>query len=77
MEYGNWSVVSQFWCIWKARCLKIFQNATERLAQIIFGIWIEIVHNLKGSLDNMKGNMQHAKLKRLEFHAIWDKGIFY
>ena len=35
------------------------------------------MHNLKGSLDNIKGNMQQLELKRLEFHAIWDKGILY
>ena len=45
--------------------------------QIIFGIWIEIVHNLKGLLDSIKGNMHQAELKRLEFHAIWNIGIFY
>ena len=35
------------------------------------------MHNIICSLDNIKGNMQHAKLKRLEFHAIWDKGKVY
>ena len=39
-------------------------------AQIIYGIWTKIVHNLKGSLDNIKGNTQSANLQRLEFHAI-------
>ena len=29
---------------------------TERPAQIISGIWIEIVHNLRGILDSIKGN---------------------
>ena len=50
---------------------------TERPAQIICEIWTEIVHNLRGCLDNIKSNMQQAELKRLEFHAIWDEGIFY
>ena len=65
------------WYIWKAKCLKVFQNVTERLAQIISGVWTEIVHNLRGSLDNIKGNTQRAEFQRLEFHAIHDKGIFY
>ena len=39
--------------------------------QIIFGIWIEIVHNLKGLLDTIKGNTHQAELKHVEFHAIW------
>ena len=52
-------------------------NVIERPTQVIFGIWIEIVHNLKGSLDNIKGNMQAAELKLLEFHAIWDKEIYF
>ena len=45
--------------------------------QIISEIWIEIVHNLKGLLDSIKGNKHQAELKHLEFHAIWDIGIFY
>ena len=47
-------------------------KVTER-----YGIWTKIVHNLRGSLDNIKGNMQQAELKLLDFNAIWDKGIFY
>ena len=35
------------------------------------------MHNLRGSLDNMKGDIQLEKLQRLELHAIWDKSIFY
>ena len=49
----------------------------ERPSQIILGISIHIVHNLKGLLDSIKGNTLRAELKRLEFHAMWDKGIFY
>ena len=75
MPHGTSSITN--WYIWKAQCLKVFQNVTKRHAQINYEIWTKIVHNLKGSLDNIKGNMQHAELKRLEFHAIWDKGIFY
>ena len=48
--------------LWKARGLKVFQNVTERLVQIISGIWTEIAHNRRGSLDNIKGNMQQAEL---------------
>ena len=46
-----WQLVSSItiYYIWKARCLKVFQNVTERPAQIIFGLWIEIVHNLRGA----------------------------
>ena len=47
----------------------------KRRAQINSGIWTEIVHNLRGLLD--RGNTQQAKSKWLEFHAIWDIGIFY
>ena len=75
-----WQLVSiiTIWYILKARCFKVFQNVTERPAQVIYyGIWTEIVHNLRGSLDNVKGNTQHAKLKRLEFHATWAQDIFY
>ena len=50
---------------------------TERPAQINLGIWIEIVHNLRCMLDSRKGNTHQAELKRLEFHAILDIGIFY
>ena len=53
-----WQLLSSItiWYIWKARCLKAFQNVTERPAQIISGIWTEIVHNLRGFLDSIKGN---------------------
>ena len=51
------------WYIWKARCLKVFQNMIERPAQIIYGIWTEISHNLIGLLDSIKGNMQQVELK--------------
>ena len=69
-----WQLVSiTIWYIWKVRCLKVFQNVTERPAQIISGIWREIVHNLKGFLVNIKGNTQRTELQTLEFYAIWDK----
>ena len=45
--------------------------------QTITRISTKIVHNLRGSLDNIKGNTQRAKLQCLEFHAILDKYIFY
>ena len=35
------------------------------------------MHNLIGLLDSIKGNTQQAELKRLEFHAIRDIGIFH
>ena len=57
--------------------MKVFQNVIERPAQIISGIRIEIVHNLKGLLDSIKGKMHQAKLKCLECHAICNTGIFY
>ena len=50
---------------------------TKRPSWIISGIWIEIVHKLKGSLDNIKCNTEWTELQQLEFDAIWDKGIFY
>ena len=65
------------WYIWKAQYLKVFQNTGERPIEIIYGIRTKIVHNRRGYLDNIKGTMQQGELKRLEFHAIWDKGIFY
>ena len=57
--------------------MKVFQNVTERPAQINSGIWIEIVHNLRGLLDSIKGNTHQAELKRLEFHAIRDIGMVH
>ena len=57
--------------------MKVSQNVIERPAQIISRIWIEVVHNLKGLLDSIQGNTHQEELKRLEFHAIWDIGIFY
>ena len=74
-----WQLVSSItiWYIWKAQCLRVFQNVTKRPAQIISGIWTKIVHNLRGLLDSVKGNTQPAELKLLELHAIWDIGIFY
>ena len=42
---------------------------TDRPAQIISGIWTEILHNLRGALDNINSNTQQVELKRLEFHA--------
>ena len=51
-----WQLVRniRIWYIWKARCLKVFQNVIERPGHIISRIWTEIVHNLRGSLDNIK-----------------------
>ena len=74
-----WQSVSSItnWFVWKARCLKVFQNVTKAPTHIISRIWTEIVHNLRRSSDNIKGNMHHAELKRLEVHAIWDKDRFY
>ena len=52
------------------------QNVIEILALIISVIWTETVHNLKGSLDNIKGNTHQVELKQLEFHAFSEKGVF-
>ena len=57
--------------------LKVFQNVTKRLTQIISVIWTKIVHNLRGLLDSIKGNTQEMEFKRLEFHAIQYIIIFY
>ena len=56
-----WQLVSSIaiWYIWKAKYLRVFQNVTKRLAQILSRIWTKIVHNLVDSLDNIKGNTQH------------------
>ena len=54
------------WYIWKARCLKAFQNVIERPSQLVLGIWIEIVHNLIGLLDGIKGNT-HRRLSVCRF----------
>ena len=64
-----WKFVSSItiWYILKARCLKVFQNMIERHTQIIYGIWAKIVHNLRGSLDNIKGNPQQAELDDWRF----------
>ena len=43
--------------------LLVFENVIERLAQIIYGIWTDIVHNLRGLLDSIKGNTQPTELK--------------
>ena len=59
-----WQLVSiTIWYIWKAWCLKVFQNVNERPTQIIYGIWTDIVHNLRGLLDSIKGNTQPTELK--------------
>ena len=46
-------------------------------AQIIYGIWTKIVHNLRGLLVSIKGNTQRVELKRSKFHAIWNINIVY
>ena len=35
------------------------------------------MHNIIESLHNIKCNMHEGELQRLEFHAAWNKGIFY
>ena len=39
----------------------------ERPAQIISKIWIDIVHNLRGILDGIKGNTHQAELRLWSF----------
>ena len=38
--------------------------------------WDRIVHNIRGSLDNIKGNTQRKVLQRLEFHPYGTKEYF-
>ena len=38
--------------------------------------WILIEQSID-KVDNIKCNTQQAELKQLEFHATWDRGIFY
>ena len=55
---------------------EVLPNVIERFTQIIyFTILTKIVHNLKGSLEYIKGNLQLVELKQLEFHAIQYEGI--
>ena len=49
----------------------------EMPPQTITRIWTKIVCKLISSLDNIKGDTQEAKLKRFDFHAIWDKCIYF
>ena len=65
------------WFIEKARFLKAFRNVIRMPILTNTRIWIEVVHNLRVSIDNIKGNTQRAKLQCLGFHAILDKLIFY
>ena len=70
-----WQLVSSItnWYIWKA----MFEGISKcdwKTYPNNFGIWTEIVHNLGGSLHTIKGNMQQAELKWLQFHAICNGG---
>ena len=49
----------------------------ERHALTITRISLEIVYNRGGFVDSINGNTQWVELQLLEFHAIWDKGMFY
>ena len=73
-----WQLASSItiWYIWNATCLKVFQIWQKDLLRWLLGFWTEIVHNLRGSLDNIKGNMQLTELQWLKFHAILDRKIF-
>ena len=48
----------------------------EKPAQTVTGIWTEIVHNVRGSLDNIKGDTQQAELQQLMFHVHGTKIYF-
>ena len=45
--------------------------------EMIYGIWTESVHNLRGLLDSVKDNTQQAELNWLEFHANWAIDMLY
>ena len=68
MTIGKWY---RYLVYLEAKCLKVFQNVIERPTQIIIGNWTKIVHNLRGCLDNIKGNMQQIKLQILDNFMIY------
>ena len=64
-----WMLIVGFtlWYVWKARCLKVFQDLVSPLEELIMDIWFAIVSCLRGQLDEVCGHSNNVVTARLCF----------
>ena len=75
----RWTLISTttMWFIWKRRCGHAFEGTSEAPAEMIMAIWIELIHNLQGQLQDLQGDTEIATKKRKAFYVTWDSSPFY
>ena len=59
------------WNVWKARCLHVLSAAPPSLVDILSGLWIDIVHSLRGQWEASVGSSRAAGERRHAFIRRW------
>ena len=78
-EKELWNLVCSctIWHIWKARCTRVIGLLVVPAPQVVQGIWLEMVTTLRARYENIKGESEAMRLKRIAFHALWKYSPFY
>ena len=54
------------WYVWKAHCLKVFQELVQPLEELIMDIWFAIINFLRGQLNEVYGHYPVKLLAKME-----------
>ena len=65
------------WVIWKARCISVFDNATQDVSVIIAEFWLLLIHTLHGQYESFTGNADAIFRKQMHFKRLWDSMLIF
>ena len=68
-----WRLIAGFtlWYVWKARCLKVFQDRVQPPEEVIMDIWFALISCLRGQLDEVCNHSNDVATARLRFWQKW------
>ena len=68
-----WMLIAGFtlWYVWKACCLKFFQDMVQPPEELMMDIWFVIINFLRGQLDEVCYHSNDVVIARLRFQQKW------
>ena len=61
------------WFVWKARCSHILGSEPSSTVDTLTGIWLELIHSLRGQWDTAAGSSRAAEDRRHRFIRRWSR----
>ena len=68
-----WEILSSTtaYYIWKGRCSLIFHQVRVSSTKLVYSIWLDMVHTLKGQWDCIVGDFDDKAAQCHEFLILW------